>query len=376
MSRLRYRPWWFARRDDGGVASIVGILAATGVLLATAALTVDVGQLYAEREDLQNGADAAAMAIALDCSHKRVSECQAASATAEDYANRTARDGQADPTRVCGQDRTGWLPPCSAMNLERNATACIGSRPASGINYVEVYVRTERPVSSDRYILPPSFAQTLLGGTTAKGVGACARVAYGPPKHGLAFTINVCEALAAENKVVPYSPWPPSSSDWGREVYLGVHGPAGRTCNPGTPPSGWSLPGGYDWLDEVSLCQFVLGDDGIYGGGSGSPPSQDCKDALDDLRDSARIVAIPVYRWERGTGSNIEYQIDHYMPFVVTGYHLPGLSDPSIVTGDDPCSGNDTCIYGFVLPFDAPIQDEVGEAVDGDLKLSVIKTIG
>jgi Putative Flp pilus-assembly TadE/G-like len=375
MPRLTYRPRLLGRRDDGGVASIVGILAATGVLLAMAALTVDVGQLYAEREDLQSGADASALAIALDCGRNRQAECQGAAATAQTYADRTARDGQADPTRVCGNDIRDWLPPCSSLNLERNLTACIGARPTD-VNYVEVYVRTERPVSTDRYILPPSFAQTLVGGTSPAGVGACARVAYGPPKHGIAFTVNVCEATTAETKAVPYSPWPPSSAYWDKEVYLGVHGPGNQSCSPGTPPSGWSLPGGYDWLDEDSPCNFVLGSDGIYGGASGGPPSQDCKDMLDDLRDNARIVAIPVYRWERGSGQNIEYQIDHYMPFVVTGYYLPGLREPSIVTGADPCNGNDTCIYGFVLPFDAPIQDEVGAAVDGDLKLSVVKTIG
>ena len=41
--------------DRGAVSPLVVILLATGVLLGMTALVVDVGRLYAEREELQAG---------------------------------------------------------------------------------------------------------------------------------------------------------------------------------------------------------------------------------------------------------------------------------------------------------------------------------
>jgi Flp pilus assembly protein TadG len=49
--------------DRGAIGVLVGMLLATGVLLGMAALTVDVGMLYQERAELQNGADAASIAV-------------------------------------------------------------------------------------------------------------------------------------------------------------------------------------------------------------------------------------------------------------------------------------------------------------------------
>jgi len=55
------------RNDDGSIAIIVAIVMV--VLLGMATLVVDVGRLYVERRQLQNGADAAALAVAVDCAH-------------------------------------------------------------------------------------------------------------------------------------------------------------------------------------------------------------------------------------------------------------------------------------------------------------------
>ena len=46
------------RDDRGAFGVLVGMLFSTGVLLGMAALTIDVGTLYQERAELQNGADA------------------------------------------------------------------------------------------------------------------------------------------------------------------------------------------------------------------------------------------------------------------------------------------------------------------------------
>ena len=58
---------FFGGDDRGAVATVVAILLAGGVLLGFLSLVVDVGRIYVEREELQTGADAAALAVAKAC---------------------------------------------------------------------------------------------------------------------------------------------------------------------------------------------------------------------------------------------------------------------------------------------------------------------
>ena len=52
--------------DRGAVAPLVAILMAGGVVLGMLTLSVDVGNIMWERRQLQNGADAASLALAKD----------------------------------------------------------------------------------------------------------------------------------------------------------------------------------------------------------------------------------------------------------------------------------------------------------------------
>ena len=65
---MRSTPRWLsARSERGAIATIVVVLFAGGVLLGCAALTVDLGRMKSERQQLQNGADAVALSVAPDC---------------------------------------------------------------------------------------------------------------------------------------------------------------------------------------------------------------------------------------------------------------------------------------------------------------------
>ena len=56
------------RRDErGAIGVLVAIFIGAGVLTGMGALVIDVGQLYQERAELQNGADAAALGVAKSC---------------------------------------------------------------------------------------------------------------------------------------------------------------------------------------------------------------------------------------------------------------------------------------------------------------------
>lgn len=66
-------------RERGAVAVISALLLV--VLLGCAAIAVDVGMLYSERAQLQNGADAGAIAIAQDCAANGTATCQSRAAS-------------------------------------------------------------------------------------------------------------------------------------------------------------------------------------------------------------------------------------------------------------------------------------------------------
>ncbi len=78
MPRLTMRQ---AVRDERG-ASAVAVALLMIPMIAFAALAVDVGAVYSERQQLQNGADAAALAIGYACAE---GSCGDSQGTAETY---------------------------------------------------------------------------------------------------------------------------------------------------------------------------------------------------------------------------------------------------------------------------------------------------
>jgi hypothetical protein len=368
------------RRDAGAASTIVAILLAGGVLMGMTALVVDVGRLYAEREQLQSGADSAAMTVAIDCAkHRAACVVGGDIGGAELASDANARDGRSKVVELCGFDRGGpggisRLPACTIPDAG-NLADCIGT-PPPGVSFVQVRTHTE--VATDNYVLPFSVAQTLASTGSGATVGACARVAYSPPQTGLALTISRCEyerAIAASGEVAA-PPWPPDPAA-SAEVALGVHGPV-AVCGDG-PPSGFNMPGGFGWLDPApgGGCTFALEADLEYGGETGTPPSTECKAQLAALRASHQVVVLPIYDGERGTGANAEYHLYKLAAFVVTGYSLPGLKEESNVHPSfDPCGGSDKCVYGYFLNVDF-LPGDLGSVDPGvDLGLSIIKTIG
>jgi hypothetical protein len=366
LSRLLRR----GRNDRGAVATVVAILLAGGVLLGMTALVVDVGRIYVEREELQSGADAAALEVALDCAMGR-SACSHAGALAkaDDYADDNAKDDQSDANVVCGRDSGGRLPSCGPET--GNLSNCIGSRPASG-NYVEV--RTTTRTSGGDTLLPPSFAQAVVDGYEGTTVSACARVAWGSSAGGLAVTISTCEWNKATNNGTTFAPAPPATPSASAEIAVYLHATKDATTCP-AGPSGWDAPGGFGWLDDSSPADcmtVILGNE--YDGDTGVSASGACKDALEDARDDRTVVLIPIYDGVQGTGSNTSYHLAGVAAFVVTGYHLPGLDEKSTLTNKHLCKGDEKCIYGYftkaLVPWPGPIGSLPG------LGAVVVSTVG
>ena len=89
-------------RESGAIIVIVAVLLVGGVLIGMAALSIDVGSLYAERRQLQNGADSAALAVAQDAARSCSTGSCVPTTRAQTYANSNAKDGASSVLEVCG----------------------------------------------------------------------------------------------------------------------------------------------------------------------------------------------------------------------------------------------------------------------------------
>lgn len=363
-TRLRRMP----RDDRGAVTTLVAALVGVGMLLGIGALVVDTGQLYAERAELQNGADAAAFALAQDCGDSDGCGPEA-SGTAKMYAGANAYDGAAAANLVCGRDAAGVLAACPAPGP--GASPCLGARPAAG-NFVEV--RTSTQLKDGSTVLPPAFGRMLLGDSyQGRGVLACSQVAWGGLRaaYGMGLTMSLCEWEAATSNGTVYAPAPPNAVSASDERVLRIHG-TGNACAGG--PSGWDLPGGFGWLeDHTGKCETQVDIiTGIYRDTSGVAASQACKDALAKAVTKNEIVLVPVYDGAGGTGHTGYYHLRGFASFVITGYNLPGYSALSTVSGRRLCLGDDKCIYGYFTRDLVSVNAVVGGPSMGATAVQVI----
>jgi hypothetical protein len=363
-------------RDRGAVAVLVTVVLGGGVLLGVGALVIDVGQIYAEREQLQSGADAAAMAVAQNCI-RTPAACGDQTGAAEALANGNSADGVSAVTVVCGrgpklQGGVRTLPDCPAP--VGNRADCMGAAPSSG-NYAEVHTATE--LAGDKHLLPPTFAGALAGNSGYEGtrVGACARVAWGPPLEatGLGVTVSICEWQQMTHGTPAYYPpgtLPPTSA----EGVIHLHDPkAGNTCQ---GPSGADGPGGFGWLDSPNdSCMVTVSPSRAYGGdnGNGTAP-MNCKSKLQELYASHRPVLLPVYDEVQGSGSHLTYHLSGFSSFVLTGYAVKGDFLPSWLTGSNLCTSNSqSCLYGYFTTAILPTGGVFGSV---DYGTNILKLVG
>lgn len=372
---------WQRPDDRGAVGVTFAILLASGVLLGALALVVDVGRLYVERGELQNGADAAALAIARACAVD-APECgstAAVRALAARYADVNAHDGHSAVGTICGEVPGGFLPACGPQPA--NLTGCLGEAPAD--QYVEVHVSTLQ--ADGTTILPPAFAQTLSGGNSGTAVGACARAAWGPADLTiLAMTISTCEFDDATARGFADLPLH-SEDEQVIEFWTGSHGSCGSGADaPG--PAGFLQGGGAD-------CRIAMTSDGWVGADTSArfvsfePYKRaplPCAAAIERARDNREIIYLPVHDSMNHTGTSFHHV--KVAPFMVTGYQFGcprscgmayddrGPYDPldylqsSYLTHSDPCGHPFyRCLAGAFVGQPIPV-----EALTGDHRIRLV----
>jgi hypothetical protein len=337
----------FSRRTErGGVVAVTAAVLGVGALLSMGALVVDVGQLYAEREQLQSGADAAALALARECAIDQ-NGCADQVSTAVRYADDNANDRISAVSAVCGT--APGLSPCPPPG--NGLSACLGTPPI-GVPYVEV--RTETELANGRTILPATFASTITGmaGYAGRTLNACARAAYGTPAtlQVAAVTVSQCEwtYLTGGGTQLPPPPrFAAPSADAEGVIYL--HDPHGdNPSNCPTLPGGMTAPGGFGWLDDsAGSCGTVGTVGGSLGGDPGNNTSSACASALQSTWTAHGTQLFPIFDSVSGNGANTTYHIVGFSVFALTGYHLSGLSAQSWLSHRDLCTGSERCLYGY-----------------------------
>jgi len=347
---------------------MVAILLASGVLLGALAIVVDVGRLYIERNDLQNGADSAAMALAAACAadEPACGSLDDLRARAQEYADANAADGASHVAMVCGVLPFG-AEPCG--DEPANLTGCLGDLPPAG--YVEVRLSTGN--ADGKTVLPPAFAQTVAGGAGTT-VGACARATWDEISI-LAVTINECVYNAAPHR--PEGAPLQAMHEYAIQFWYWPGPPCGDASGPGPTPD---IAGLLD--DPDADCEIFMSANGNVDGSFfdfipervGSPA---CVRRVERAWDQHEVVYLPVFD-ARSSGDAPSFHHVMVAPFVVTAFQLgappsachPRCTDPetqieylpeeyrkgsnltSSAYHDDPCGTDEVgyrCLTGIFV---------------------------
>jgi Flp pilus assembly protein TadG len=280
---------------ERGAAAVVFSLLLVPTL-GFAAIAVDVGSLYAERARLQVAADAAAIAVAQDCSR---GNCGDMLATAR--AMVVANDGDAS-----------------------TAQPVLNSSPLS------VTVKGRTPVQH-------WFAPVIGHDSTA--VSASATVGWGGPSQGTAvmpLTFSWCSFKAQTGGGLP-------STTTVQTVFL-TKSAGVASC---TGPSGNVVPGGFGFLDtDPGVCDITSKLKDILGSSTGASPPNGC-DPVDFSQWVGQTVLLPLFDKSGDTGSGAWYRVYGYAAFHLTGFQFTG----QFKTSTKPCgpgsNGNDRCVTGY-----------------------------
>ena len=343
MRRLKGKP--SQPENERGAAGVL-VAVTMLVLIGAGALAVDVGQIYAERAQLQNAADSGALAVVEACYETPCSQ-EDAESIAESLANANSNDGASNVAEV----------------------------DLTVANHVTVRTTTQ---SGSNSFLTKMFASALDAPAVTVGAHATATFLYPPTGVSiLPLVFATCEFVddGQPHKILTHSgsaggpspakesPAKESDKGKGKDEEKGGGDESGSKnpadCN-STNPSGQIVPGGFAWLNPNRDVECeVKATVGEWSDGSeGLAIPTECKDLFDpdatpSLKD--RTVALPVYAYTcegmtKCTGSHTEYMIEKWAGFKIERWNFPGHSyDPS----PGVFAGGETGLYGTFVGYAA-----------------------
>jgi hypothetical protein len=291
------------------------------VMLGFAALAMDLAKLYAERAQLQNGSDAAALMMAQKCAKNDAdSNCSTASPLAADLANQNALDNLSNIKSI------------TLDKVNRMVTVTAGAKETgSSANQVSLF-----------------FAGVL--GFASAEVNASSSVRWGSPVEGtivfpLAFSICQVSGMVDVSAQLLQN----HAADGNPDCPLG---PAGKT-----------VPGGFGWTAQnTGECGGMVNlDVNQSGSATGNDGPSDCNAILNgwasELAAGRQVtLLLPVYDDVTGTGSGASYHLHSFAAFSVQGWAFSGADKLPMVynnaaTKSLECKGNCRGIIGIFIKY-------------------------
>ncbi|MCH8566098.1 pilus assembly protein TadG-related protein [Nesterenkonia sp. LB17] len=306
----------FNHSDRGASAVIVALMMVPIMILA--ALAIDIAAMHANKQQLQTGADAGALAIAQDCAR---GDCS----TTDDTAETMAEANLNGPNSI------------DQISTEVDET--------SG----DVVVQTSSV--QDHWFAP-------IIGINSSPVQAQSSARWGYPTGGTAvmpLTFSWCELedqigitvlRDAENNVtgvdIPDETPEVTLFNKGGEQDHNCHGTSGSQSG---GSSGNVVPGGFRWVvpgpggcgkTESVIGGWVRSDTG------NNVPSGCTKEHFEKW--VGKTVLLPIFdRTNEETGNNAQYQVFGYAAFTLSGFYFgQSVQHPSPA----PCRSPDRCIKG------------------------------
>jgi hypothetical protein len=275
--------------ERGVVAPLTAILLV--FLLGMTALAVDVGMMYSEHAQLQNGADSSALAIAQACAASPpAAACSTPLSSSSGYANGNAVDGQSDVVTATVSGGT--------------VDVTTQSRDNAGNNHLSLVFA--RVLGVDNTVIHAS-AQAKFGGFKAANI--------------FPLSFSKCESDPAFTKGLQFFP----------EHGNAIADMPGYECVT-TSSSGLEVPGGFGWLDHVAgSCNVSVNIANPWiGTNTGTNYDSDCATLLNQWgailgTPGGKVdILIPIFDNVRGTGANAEFHIEAFAQISLRGWNLSG----------------------------------------------------
>ncbi|MCU6481520.1 pilus assembly protein TadG-related protein [Arthrobacter sp. A2-55] len=300
------------------------------MLLGFAAISVDVGMMYAEKAQLQNGADSAALAIAYDCAKSTTSAgCAAPTPVATAMANANANDHMANTNGV------------NIDFTKRTVTVNVSSKSTANPNAIQLAFANVFGISSANV---PATATAIWPATDTLST--------------IPWTIGNCEFMASLT-AAQKSSFAATGNFTVDPAKTPIYLRSDQTASyPGCDSGAGYAAGGFGWIQpQASECMSIPTSppyivDGWVGNASQKVltwPS--CSGLLDSLLN--KDAYIPIFSTSTSSGINATYTLTGFAIFHVTGWHFQppnhdGVNPPACLPTGNNCRGFFGYFVGFV----------------------------
>jgi Flp pilus assembly protein TadG len=387
-----------ALRDERGVTAVI-IAILMVVLLGMGAFVIDVGALYQERRELQKGADAGALAVAMDCAiGDSRKDCGSYTATADEFADANAEDGESniDDVDIKWNQRTVTV---ETSTLEEDGATAIRYKLARVLGLNEGTVHAEATATwgtpGAAAVLPITFSLCEWAAATAKGSS------FAEPQASGTYSDNAERTIYFHQGDKPGKPGEPATQDTAAAGDCDAK-EAGGDSIVGNPDSGNDpndpdnpgddnttgggnkggkgnadrLPAGFGWLDTTDTCETDINliDGRVWiGQDPGVSPTHGCSpEYLKTL--IGKTVLIPIFIDVKNLGQNGQYQVYGFAAFHFSGFNWGG--EYTYPAASPPCSGSQRCMSGWFVKFVTNTKALADYGTVPDLGAKAVKLIG